>query len=75
MYKKEDKELYFAINKKDKTLFNSGGLYKNKISWTKLYHLKGIFKKEEINIKDYDLYKIFIENGVPVLDKVVENDR
>lgn len=66
-----NKELYFAINKNTKEIFNTGWCgYKNKVSWVELSHLKAIFTRHNIDKKDYNFYKIFVENGAPVLDKV-----
>ncbi len=66
-----NKELYFAINKNTREIFNTGYKgFKNKISWTELKHLKAIFTTHGIDKKDYDFYKIFVENGVPILDRI-----
>lgn len=66
-----NKELYFAVNKNTGEILNTGWCgYKNKVSWVELSHLKGIFTRNKINKKDYNVYRVFVENGVPVLDRV-----
>lgn len=57
----EIQNLYFAINKKDGKLFNPFTL--NKMAWYKLGHLKGIFKRLNINKEDFNVFEIQIING------------
>lgn len=68
MDKKID-EMYFAVNKNTKEIFNSSDFYKNKISYAKIGHLKGIFTRYKLDINEYDFYKVIIENGIPILVK------
>lgn len=65
-------ELYFAINKNTEEIFNSTGFYSNKISWAKLGHLKGIFKRNKLNEEDYKIYRISVSKGTPILFKIKE---
>lgn len=65
-------ELYFAINKNTEEIFNSTGFYSNKISWAKLGHLKGIFKRNKLNEEDYKIYRISVSEGIPMLFKIKE---
>ena len=65
-------ELYFAINKNTGDIFNSTVFYSNKISWAKLGHLKGIFKRNKLNEEDYKIYRISVSDGTPMLFKIKE---
>ncbi len=67
---KEVNELYFAINKNTGEIFNSTGFYSNKISWAKLGHLKGIFKRNKLNEEDFKIYRISVSDSTPMLFKI-----
>lgn len=65
-------EMYYAINKKTGEIFDNGGIYKHKMSWAKLGHLKGIFTCQKKDINDYDIYKVEVIKGMPCTTIVEE---
>lgn len=70
MYKTNNYELYFAMNKEGSFLFNTGDYSKNKLAWAKIGHLRAAFKKNRINEEEYEIYRIKIENGETILERV-----
>lgn len=72
MMNKKTEELYFAIDKKTGEIFNTGkySYGKNKVSWVKLGHLKGIFKTKKIDENNFKIYRISVSEATPMLFKI-----
>ena len=66
---KKAEELYFAIDKRTGEIFNTG-YGKNKVSWVKLAHLKGIFKTKKIDENNFKIYRISVSDATPMLFKI-----